>query len=166
MDEPSVLPSYGNVQIKNLTDPQLRRSLCHAWRLKPVGPSALAITLCQIRLSNEWLHRSLSMPEIDLPYALISILILQKTADRGAAEIAALQPELSEGEVRSFLRSWRKQAFEALQNLGQRALRSIHVEVLWRDWLRPGAEPLSVGDLRHRLRELEKVSAPAWNSRS
>ncbi len=159
LDEPPVIQGSGNIQ--SLTDRQLHRGLCHAWRLRPEGPSALAVTLCQIRLANEWLHRFLSMAEMDLCYALISILLLQKTAERGAAEIAALQPDLSEGEVRSFLRSWRKQAFEAFQNLGQRALRSTHVEVLWRDWLRPEVEPSRVGDLRNRLGELEQCLRPS-----
>lgn len=161
-EEAPILPDLATLRIENLDDAELQRCLCLAWKLSPeTGENPLGVVRFQIGLGREWIRRHQSRPEIDLPYALISLLLLQRNADRGADRLLEIRPDLPKDDAWIFIREWHQQAFELVQNLGQRALRSAHVEVIWQDWLRPVEGELPAGDLRRRLRLLEEALRPS-----
>jgi hypothetical protein len=145
-EPPDVPPGH---RVKGLSDDDLLRGLCHAWTERCGHHRPTLETLeSYTALAREWISRYVGRPEMELGYGLISLLLLETCLDWG--------PDLLAGNARTstaareFLGEWRRLASGLMRDLGQRALRSAHVEVIAREWLgRHSDEPPS--SLRRRL---------------
>jgi len=128
-NEVSIDPS----SIKEATFSQLNE-----WLVKSYYADSAAIDNNFRRLVAEtWKDRNEYLPQIDLVLGIITILLFEKLS--GPSQMPTL----------------RLRAAELAQNLGARALRSVHVEVLYRKWLRneENRRP-NQPELWQRLREI------------
>ncbi len=88
----------------------------------------------QLEVAKAWIEKNLSAPEINVALALMAILVLQKNNNRKEDELIE-RLKFHRSEVKIVVRENQKLACQMTQNLGQRALRSMHVEVLQQNWL-------------------------------
>jgi len=114
----------------------LRPPLIRAYRSLESG----ALAHWQVGAAEAWVKRNQHQREMNLAYALMAVLVLDRYGSRGNQE---------------FAREWRDMARELVQNLGLRALRSSHVEVLSREWLGHTDNRTRTDSLWGRLRQLE-----------
>ncbi len=120
-------PLDPSVNPKEMSEEDLAEALCRAYRAGR-APGNLRF---QVKVADEWISRNLPAREMDTHYALIAALLLYRNANRRIEEIADIL-NLEQSEADSFARDWQSRARVLVQNLGRRALRSRHVEVLAR----------------------------------
>jgi len=111
----------------------LDRLLCHAYN-DAYGTYGQVAKDChpefQLKVAEAWEEENRYKLEINVAYAIMTILLLEKNGARN-------------------------QACKLTQNLGRRALRSMHVEVLYQKWLAITDNRQRDDDLWRRLRQLE-----------
>jgi len=112
----------------------LDRVLCHyfndAYGTASGEPARNSAPEKQLIVAKQWENQNRYKPEINAVFGIMAVLLLNK-----------------HGET--------KQAYELTQNLGRRALRSLHVEVLYQQWLRIKDNRQRTNGLWLRLRQLE-----------
>jgi hypothetical protein len=155
--EEPILPDLEFTPMDSIEASELNRGLCHAWKLDLARAEApLKVMRFQIGFSREWIRRNQNLPEMEVHYAIISLLLLQSNISGGVKRLTEVRPDLLLSEAWDFINEWRTSAIGLLHNLGRRALRSAHIEIIWQDWLSPlGRESGGGGDLRRRLLQLE-----------
>lgn len=140
---PRPLSEFSHPQLlKDAEDAVLEQILCYAYHVAEVRPGRLDLTplgaaslSLATRTATVWLERIKSRPEVYLPYAIIAILLLQKASSLPVAELGRLLGVADTADLERRMVWWRVQAREAVQDLGARALRSMHVEVLALEWI-------------------------------
>jgi hypothetical protein len=85
----------------------------------------------QLRVAKQWDKQNRYKPEINAAFAIMAILLLNKYEET------------------------RNEAYELTQILGRRALRSLHIEVLYQQWLRIKNNRQRTDGLWRRLRQIE-----------
>ena len=85
----------------------------------------------QLQVAKEWNITNRSKPEINAAFAIMAILLLDKHQET------------------------KREAYKLAQNLGLRALRSLHIEVLYQRWLSDEDNRKRDDDLWQRLQQLE-----------
>jgi hypothetical protein len=142
-------PLVSTVTVATLGDngEQLNRLICQAFD----GPgSGLDF---QINVAREWIKENKFKKEIDVAYAIMAILLLLENSGRNPEELAR-HLSLPRDVVKRFSTDWRNEAYSMIQNLGRRALRSLHVEVLFEDWLHNSDNMKRQDGLWRRLQQL------------
>lgn len=145
-----------------LSPDDLARLLCVAWFHRDCFPDPDYGVRLQTGAAAEWWRQNGSRREVDLHYALLCALLLHQNASRGEEGLRALNPRLSEEDARTLVGEWHRNAYGIVQNVGRRARRSLHVEVLSR-WSRGGPE-VGSAKLGYRLAQLRRVMAPRLDS--
>lgn len=122
-------------QLVNDPSNDLDRFLCHCFN------DAYGITYgqtarnsdpeSQLIVAKKWENQNRYKPEINAAFAIMAILLLNKHEET------------------------KREAYELTQNLGRRALRSLHIEVLYQQWLRIKDNRQRTDGLWRRLRQLE-----------
>lgn len=85
----------------------------------------------QLEIAKLWYTQNRYKPEINAAFAIMAILLLNKHEDT------------------------KREAYKLTQNLGRRALRSLHIEVLYQRWLSIKDNRQRTDGLWQRLRQLE-----------
>jgi len=147
-EAPELLPGD---RVPALAADDLLRGLCHAWternrRRRPTLETLRSYT----GLAREWIRRYGELPEMELGYGLIAVLLLETCLERGKPVLDA-DPN-TRPDTTAFLAEWRRLASTLTRDLGQRALRSAHVEVIAEEWLGRRSNDSPSG-LRRRLGE-------------
>lgn len=124
--------------VADLSDESLARALCAAYGHHERTGRAI---VGHARVATTWVERNLRREEVYAPFALMALLVLSRASEHGPTD-----GERSWGRLRTL---WRAVAAQIARDVGQRALRSGHVEVLATHWL--GAR-----DLRERREGLWK----------
>ncbi|MCP2728537.1 hypothetical protein [Limnofasciculus baicalensis] len=119
--------------IDNSSDP-IDRLLCHYFNdaYGSYGQNATNLNPeGQLKTAKQWEKQNRYKPEINAAFAIMAILLLNKHEEMKC------------------------EAYKLTQNLGIRALRSLHVEVLYQQWLNIKDNRLRRDGLWQRLRQLE-----------
>ncbi|MDJ0620164.1 MAG: hypothetical protein QNJ63_26070 [Calothrix sp. MO_192.B10] len=123
-------------------DNKLDKLLCYAYYdayEAPPGQQNQYLHL-QPAVAKAWVKKNYSQPEINLAYGIMAILLLNKNSN----------PNPSEDE-------YQKLASDMTQNIGRRALRSMHLEVLYQNWLSMADNRQRTdGGLWQRLQQIDK----------
>jgi hypothetical protein len=127
------LSEWLDIELSKVDDNEiLNRILCCAYDTEELNPGYLKL---KVNVARRWMRLNMPRTEINLPYALMAILLLHNSSRIPEQELST-QLELRDLRiVRSFVADWRGEASKMVQNLGRRALRSTHVEVLAQQWL-------------------------------
>ncbi len=113
---------------------RLERLLCHVFNnaYGTYGQTARnSAPERQLKVAKQWENENRYKPEINAAFAIMTILLLNKHEET------------------------KREAYKLTQNLGQRALRSLHVEVLYQRWLSIEDNRQRTDDLWQRLRQLD-----------
>lgn len=87
-----------------------------------------------ILIAQEWYKRNHQAREVFLPYSIMTILILDAYSSLNFEKLAPiLGPEAT--NYLGFTSDWKGKASFLLRDIGRRAIRSMHVEVLSDDWI-------------------------------
>ena len=114
----------------------LSQLLCdYYWRFQAARPGEPTPEECraQAEVAWRWVERNAMQVELPLREALTAVVLLDDLSWRDRL-LARAYPELREDRRRELAESWRGRAGKMAANLGQRALRSLHCEVLTREW--------------------------------
>ncbi|MEQ8387023.1 MAG: hypothetical protein RH949_32170 [Coleofasciculus sp. A1-SPW-01] len=123
-----------NLKIIDDSSEQLDRLLCHWFndaygaygqKARNLEPEA------QLKVAKKWEKQNRYKPEINAAFVIMAILLLSKYEET------------------------KHQAYKLTQNLGRRALRSLHIEVLYQRWLSLKDNRERTDGLWRRLRQLE-----------
>ena len=87
-------------------------------------------------VTNEWVRRNNRREIMDLHYGLMALLILDEHSQFTPEEIMSLgRWSLNrKDDIKQSRLDWAKQAVDLARELGRRAIRSVHVEVLYQLW--------------------------------
>jgi hypothetical protein len=123
-------------QLNIVEDPdnQIDRFLCHCFNdaYGCYGKQARNSNLeLQLKVAKQWEKQNRYKPEINVAFAIMAILLLNQHDET------------------------KDKAYNLSQNLGQRALRSLHVEVLYQQWLSRKDNRQRTENLWQRLHQLE-----------
>lgn len=103
-----------SLPLRQISNTQLNQLLCQRYENQKGNRGNSQFT---IDIALEWKRRNQNESEMDLAYAVMVILLLENIGYDNKNQ------------------SWRAKARELAQNLGGRALRSGHIEILYRKWL-------------------------------
>lgn len=125
-------PSARRANLPDLDGDGLERLLCQALRSEDVYDGL------KVEIAKEWWRRKRdqSPPELDVQYAIIAIFILHSIGNKR-----------KDPRLQLFAR-------EICQDLGSRAVRSLHLEVLYRKWLASPSNRSAEYPLWTRLRQV------------
>ncbi|GAX46363.1 hypothetical protein NIES4075_73840 [Tolypothrix sp. NIES-4075] len=93
----------------------------------------------QAVVAKAWVKKNYSSPEINLAYSIMAILLLDKNSNVNH----------SQGEYQEL-------AGDMTQNIGLRALRSMHLEVLYQNWLSMADNRKRTDGLWQRLQQIDE----------
>ncbi len=134
-NHPQLLEGFADpeLDLKATANDILCQLLCYAYMSREENPRVWQL---QANLAREWLSRNQRKPEIDTAYAIMCILLLNSNGMRNVRDVFPEETDLHKmNSYRSLMDGWRDEATNAARNLGVRALRSIHVDVLIHHWL-------------------------------
>lgn len=137
-------------KIQEFSDERVNELLCSAFKIRNGNQDTLRF---QIQVVEEWARRNRVRPQINVAYAIMAILILYKNGKRKLSEFAHIQ-EVSSQDISKFTRDWQEKARDLTQELGRRALRSMHVEIISKDWLYNEDNRKRTDDLWPRLQQI------------
>jgi hypothetical protein len=129
-------PPANTVDYGKGSDEQLKQLLC--WALDnyaeaaPVDSRHATIAL---GAAYEWKARILQSSEVELHYALITVLLLFWYGTRKPEELCHANPRLKPQDATGMVSEYARSALEVFRNVGRRALRSTHAELLSTEWL-------------------------------
>jgi hypothetical protein len=165
------VPSSFEMDISQATQPNLGKIendvlccwLCHAYNLGNHEQRPDWI-IAQMRVLNEWYRRNQNAEQIDLHYALMAVVLYRERYDFVRKNKASFVEETQLGNelVQDMLADWNRISYNLLRELGQRALSSMHIEVLAMVWL---FQPARAGSLWVNLGEIQKFFQQAAASR-
>jgi hypothetical protein len=140
-------------QLVQLDDENLNELLGYAdTQLRSGVPERLDIFL---DAGREWIRRSQAPGrEILCSQALMTILILSECADLSDKNPSRFFQGRNPGDVKQMAKEWRSEAADMLRQLGRRALRSMHVEILAHSWLLHSFNQNRTDELWGRLQQL------------
>jgi hypothetical protein len=138
-------------------DKTLREMLSDAWFWRGDGPwDDRDLLHLQTGAASEWVRRHADSDEMDLHYALVSVLLLQWNVLGGAGRLRELQPRLAAATAYEMVQGWSNKASSLAQNMGRRARRSLHVEAILRNLGSDGRTPV-VSRFSERLALMRRV---------
>jgi hypothetical protein len=159
MAEPPRVPALDTWPPQEISNSELLRGLCHVWRLRPEGPPGFTIFRWQVNLAKIWWQRNQNRREMDLSYALMSLLLLHGAFSLGEEKFGSMEGDLRSVDLTSFVPEWRDTFQKLFNNIVRRSMRSLHVEIIWQDWLSPDPSLSSVGNMQLRLEKLRMGSS-------
>jgi hypothetical protein len=122
-------------QLINDLNNDLERFLCHcfndAYGTTDGQTARNSDPEIQLRVAKEWEKENRYKPEINVVFGIMAILLLNKDEKT------------------------KREAYELTLNLGRRALRSLHIEVLYQQWLKIKDNRQRMDGLWRRLHQLE-----------
>lgn len=127
----------GSLNLNTADDEMLELRLCQAYNLL-APPLAERRSPVDYRFQAEaamlWYRRSQQRSEIFAAYGLIALLLLDNISQMSNLDIQQVN-NISANEAGFLLRNYQHYTRELLQQLGKRALRSMHSEVIANSWL-------------------------------
>lgn len=93
----------------------------------------------QAAVAKAWVKKNYSSPEINLAYSIMAILLLAKNSNINHSES-----------------EYQELAGDMTQNIGRRALRSMHLEVLYQNWLSMADNRKRTDGLWQRLQQIDE----------
>ncbi len=158
------IKQFDKIKLGEADDEIINKLLCYAYSDgHPPTPEAL---MFKISVAEQWATRNRRAREVFVPYAIMAILLLDKFGSEVMAAPMRLLPQNNPVNLKSWASDWRSQASTLTQQLGARALRSSHVEVLSRKWLLNESSRELAADLWGRLRVIESYLGKGINTQS
>ena len=136
LPEPVQLTLSG-LTFSNLSDAELNQLLSQAYKLPLDSQDNFSFRMV---VTNEWVRRNSDGREtIDLHCGLMAVLILNDHSQMIPEEIMSLGHwSLDRADkINRSRRAWSRQAVDLVRDLGRRAMRSVHVEMLYQLWFNP-----------------------------
>jgi hypothetical protein len=158
-----VFDSSESPNLTVLPDEALDTLVCSTY-FQGVNPSHPSLPY-RIAVANEWLerYRRDRPAEVSVPCAIAEILLLCRNAEEAAAEHLTTSLLQVDKDLK-LSAAWKTAARELFQDIGQRAQRSFHVEVLSHHWLWNEEVVHRSYDLWKRLNNLGSKLAPEFDA--
>lgn len=115
---------------KGLDDEWLDQFLCRAYSSFENRMPCLKF---QLQVAQDWVRTNRSKPEVAPQFAIMAILLLHGNAQKDEGRLSSILRH--ETNIQNLKSQWREMAFELTIDMGMRALRSMHLEVLSQKWL-------------------------------
>lgn len=147
------LSHFYDTRLSEADDTTINRLLCYAYEDKRAA-SAEAFNF-KINVAEQWEKRNTLSQEVFVPYAIMAILLFDKIGTEIIELPSHSLPHANSDNLRAWASEWRNQASRLTQQLGARALRSSHVEVLTRKWLLNVDSQKKAYDLWGRLQVIQ-----------
>jgi hypothetical protein len=144
-----------NVAVADADDNVLKEILCRAYDTLEKDE-----LYCQkqVEVALNWIKRAEFSKEVFLPYSIMAILILHKFSSQPIKKVVNLFNTTNQDDIRGITKSWNWDALSATIDIGQRALRSSHIETLGERWFfnRREFQPRDLIGLHYRLDKMIK----------
>ncbi|MUG94195.1 hypothetical protein F7734_18100 [Scytonema sp. UIC 10036] len=117
----------------------------------------------QAAVAKSWVKKNYSEPEINLTFGIMAILLLYKNGNRKQSQQLERLRLRKATEVEKFTAECQELAFDMTQNIGRRSLRSLHVEVLYQNWVSMKDNRERTDDLWQRLQQIDRYLSDREN---
>ncbi|HWS85733.1 MAG TPA: hypothetical protein VN282_01980 [Pyrinomonadaceae bacterium] len=149
--------TFSTEQLATAEDYEIDELLYHAFDIRK-STDRLDFLINVVREWHKRNYKDGHKTELQAAHPVMAVIILNECARRAEQSRTPVRyfPHWDPDDIRTMTTAWRKVAGTILRDVGERSLRSMHVEVLSKEWLCHSYNKTRIDGLWMRLQQLRK----------